>query len=184
MERCGFTLTELLVVVAIAMVLVTVSVPAFRPLLRDQQIAGAQQGLLASLRQARWQAINRPQAVVVCNGQPRAGCDRDNGWEDGWYIATVPRNARGCTDGDGDGACDGHSGRILHRHEPLPDALSLDGNGTRLISRVRFQPTGLARGYAGTFSVCPPNGSDATGSGIVINITGRLRRAEPSDLNC
>lgn len=184
MGRHGFTLIELLIVAGITVSLIALAVPTLTPLIRDQQISATQRELLASLRQARWQAINRPEAVIVCNGSPRAGCDRDNGWEDGWYVATVPRGATGCQDADSDGECDGHQGRILGRHEPIPNTLSLNGNGNRLISRVRFQGNGLAGGYAGTFSVCPPSGTDVTGSGIVINITGRMRRAAPNDLNC
>ncbi len=184
MERQGFTLIELIITLAVAVILVTLAGPAIGHLIRDQQITSTQHALLASLRHARFEAIRRRAPVIVCNGSPQEGCDSDNGWEQGWYTAAIPDGASGCRDKDQNGQCDSHAGEIVSEHEAIADSLSLDGNGILLTSRVRFQDDGFAQGYAGTFSICPGGDAELSGSGIVLNISGRMRNAEPSDLNC
>lgn len=183
-RRGGFTLIEAIAVVAIILITTSVAVPALGRLLQSQRITTTHNELLGALHEARSEAITGARPMVVCNGQPSAGCDNDNGWEEGWYIASVPRGASGCVDNDGDQQCDGHSGRILRRDGAIADGVSLNGNGIRLISRVRFNPRGRAEGYAGTLSICDTSDAKVQGSGIVINVSGRMRRAEPGDLNC
>ncbi len=55
--QAGFTLTELLIVVAIAAVLLTVAVPSFRPLFAKWRLEGVANELSADLQYARSQAV-------------------------------------------------------------------------------------------------------------------------------
>jgi type IV fimbrial biogenesis protein FimT len=54
----GLTLTELLIVVAVAAILLTVAVPSFRPLFARWQLEGVANELHADLQYARSQAVS------------------------------------------------------------------------------------------------------------------------------
>jgi len=184
MERQGFTLVELLATLAIATILLTMVFPALSRFITESQLATTHNRLLTTLRAARSEAVKRGDPIVVCNGEPQEGCDSDNGWEKGWYSAVVPRGVNECQDADGDGRCDSHGGEIMYQEGSVAEGVSVDGNGINLVSRVRFKPNGIAAGYAGTLSICPPADADIEGTGIVISIVGRMRQAQPSDLAC
>lgn len=55
--QVGFTLTEMLIVVAVAAILLTVAVPSFRPLFAKWRLEGAANELSADLQYARSQAV-------------------------------------------------------------------------------------------------------------------------------
>jgi type IV fimbrial biogenesis protein FimT len=173
-----------MVAITIMAIMVGVAAPQLDRFLQSQRITSAHNQLLTSLRGARSEAVKRSQPIIVCNGSAANGCKSNNAWQKGWYVATVPQSETGCRDQDGNGQCDSHGGTVLRRHEGFPDGLSLSANGIRLPRSVRFNPLGRAEGYAGTISICPTSDADVQGSGIVINVSGRMRRAEPGDLNC
>ena len=77
----GFTLIELMVVVAILVILITVAAPGFRELVAGQRIKNASFDVFSSMVQARSEAITRNTTVTVT---PAAG-----GWADGWTVTAA-----------------------------------------------------------------------------------------------
>lgn len=77
----GFTLTELLVVLAIAGVLAAMAMPSFQSLIQSQQLKNASFELFSSLSLARSEAIKRNANVTLT---PVNAAD----WGQGWTIAS------------------------------------------------------------------------------------------------
>lgn len=88
MSRCtghenGFTLTELLTAVAVAGLSLSLAVPGFGTMARNNQRAAAVNQLVAGLQGARAEAIRRNASVVVCPSRDGRSCDGSQ-WQDGW----------------------------------------------------------------------------------------------------
>lgn len=75
----GFTLTELLVTVAIVAILAALATPSFKDMIASQRIKGAGFDLVTSLILARSEAIKQNGDVTVT---PATG-----GWVNGWTIS-------------------------------------------------------------------------------------------------
>lgn len=74
----GFTLIELIVVMAIIVVLAMVAIPNFVTFQRNSQLTSAANGLLASINAARGEAMKRNQTAFVV---PNTGTDWTTGWK-------------------------------------------------------------------------------------------------------
>jgi type IV fimbrial biogenesis protein FimT len=80
----GFTMTELMVSLAIAAILTTVALPSFQGIIATQRARTYASTLYATLAKARSAAITLNANVTL---QPKAG-----GWQTGWQILDVNNN--------------------------------------------------------------------------------------------
>jgi type IV fimbrial biogenesis protein FimT len=80
----GFTITELLVSLAIAAVLATVAVPSFNGIIASQRARTFASDMYVAIAKTRAAAISLNQNVTL---QPNAG-----GWANGWQILDVNNN--------------------------------------------------------------------------------------------
>ena len=81
-SKCsGFTLLELMVVVAILAILTGVATPSFKGLLAAQRMRGVAFDMTADLLSARSEAIKRGENVIL---SPESG-----GWSYGWTVKVV-----------------------------------------------------------------------------------------------
>lgn len=82
----GFTLFELLIVLAVAAIILAVGAPSFADFQRNSRLTAAANDLLGTLQTARTEAIKRQGAVAVCASDnpesPGAACNGGNfrGW--------------------------------------------------------------------------------------------------------
>lgn len=104
----GFTLPELLVVLAIAGILLAAGLPGFRHLMHNQQVATAAGEFLAALHLTRSEAIQRGRRVDLA---PRDSIN----WENGWVVFVNK---------DGDTNLMFDAGDLLiNSHDPLPSGI-------------------------------------------------------------
>lgn len=89
----GFTLLELLVVLAVASVLMAIAIPQFQSLSISSARAQGSTTLLAALNQARAEAIARGGNVNICrrnyfgsSGTPACATSTGASWAQGWIV--------------------------------------------------------------------------------------------------
>ena len=99
MRLRGFTLVEMLVVLAISAILIAAAVPSFQSLIASTRASSASGTLLSNLEYARSEAIRRnqnvtvcrttdanaPEAALACSDVAALGFD-GNDWGSGWIV--------------------------------------------------------------------------------------------------
>lgn len=155
----GFTLIELMVVLALAAIIATFAVPSFQSAMARQKLNLAASDLLVSAMQARSEAIkNNRQAIV----QPVTS---DSDWSQGWRIYVDMDKSKTYTEGDLLVTTVPAASSINLYETPtlVPNLIGFDANGFALDSnagRIVFSSSILGSGYR---------------KGVVISRTGRAR---------
>jgi type IV fimbrial biogenesis protein FimT len=181
----GFTLIEVLIVVAISAILLAVAVPAFNQSIARAQARDAAQTLHATLQLARSEAIRRSVQVSVCrvtnSGAGRPPCDNTatadvpaGDWASGWVVFAeeAPGGAVGVLDAADD---------IVLVQQPLAGA-----GGTRAelvhpatLGLITFSPVGVITGGATvSFAIAFPQaalGAPQRQHQVVANLAGQIR---------
>lgn len=147
----GFTLIELMVVLAVATVLLTIGIPSFRSLIANQRASTSINEVLASFRLARSEAIKTARSVTVCKSEDGATCDDAVEWEAGWivFLNTGPGTPDTVDPGD----------QIIRVNSGLPGGLTLRPIGD-VDTFLSYRPTGsagtTAQNLSGTLTLCDP----------------------------
>lgn len=160
MKQNGFTLLELMITLSVAAILLTVAVPSFTTMIKNNRIAVQTNDLLADLALARGEAAKRGVRVGICISSNGTSCTGTN-WALGRLIFT---------DGGTAGSIDG-TDEILRVTSALQGTSVLASAGFTNAAYFQYFPSG-ATDSAGTFKLC----DDRTGSFgrlITIAVTGR-----------
>ncbi|TLZ13468.1 MAG: prepilin-type N-terminal cleavage/methylation domain-containing protein [Gammaproteobacteria bacterium] len=82
----GFSITELMVVVAIVAILLGIGAPSYRYITNSYRMSAEVNGLLGDLQYARAEAIREGQTVTACVSSDGASCTRGADWANGWIV--------------------------------------------------------------------------------------------------
>ena len=176
--QAGYTLVELLMVMALGTILLSIAVPSMTEMLNTQRSNAAGSSFLASLNLARAEAIKRNARVVICKSAAGLSCDLAGGWNQG-RIMFHDVNNNAALDADE---------QLIERHGAMPDSLSLTGN-TQVANYVSYSASGSAKlvsgaFQAGTFTFCRMPVSSAEVQQIVLSSTGRARSKKGVATDC
>jgi type IV fimbrial biogenesis protein FimT len=168
----GFTLFELLTVLAVLAIAISTVLPSMRVLLHKTQLRTQANRLVTALNLTRSEAVWRNAFVSMCPSEfPAAAAPTCSGaYADGWIIYT---NA------DRDSIVDPGTDQVLGVFEALHAGYSVTNRArTRLANEIiTFYADGTSRKNR-TLMLCPPSGSRASSVSIVMNRMGRSRLSD------
>lgn len=87
-RQAGFTLTELMITVVIAAILLAVGVPSFQSLIRNNRVATHMNEMISALNLARSEAAKRGLRVSLCPSTNQTTCTGGTNWNGGWIVFT------------------------------------------------------------------------------------------------
>lgn len=166
--HAGFTAYELLISLAIISI-VTGFGAGLYPVILDQQLVTAVNGVMTDLYLARSEAIKRHHPVTLCKSADGASCTRSSRWENGWIIFVDTNGNRRVNADD----------VILRVQQGLSRGTTL---GLRAAfghnHDVTYYPSGFSE-KNGTFTFCDARGAPKARA-IILYYTGRPRVSRSS----
>jgi type IV fimbrial biogenesis protein FimT len=164
MKQDGLSLLELLSAIGILGILTALAVPSFVSVTTSNALAADTNDLVASLQQARSQAITQGANVTVCAADATlTGCSGAGNWNTGWVVMDAAAN-------------------VLRVHEPLVANTAIEINVVNAPGAVVFNRNGFSTD-ARTLKLCGPNNMANRTRGIVITTDGRVRLASDGNGN-
>lgn len=169
-RSAGFSLIELMVTMAVAVILLATAVPTFSNLMAQNQLAVASNAARGALMVARETAVMRGRPVSLCAGEPANGCSGD--WSAGQWLVFRDANHNGKLD----------ASETILQHGRVPGAdqsVSIGGNGP-LRSALVYMPLGHAEQISGAFGagrlrLCVAQAISPNARELVISASGRVR---------
>jgi type IV fimbrial biogenesis protein FimT len=188
----GFTLTELLVIMAIIAIFASFAIPSFRGLITSTSVSNAVNAFVSDTRYARGEAMRRGKSVTICRSADAAAvspkCSGANeptvgSWMEGWLVFV---------DENGNGAFNATSDTVLRVQQALTGigsflAVGTAGNAANDVNYIVYQATGRAVGLQSRWLVQAPGASSAANTTytrtLCINFAGRVRTL-PGGVKC
>lgn len=164
--QTGFTIIELMIVVALVAVLLTIGIPGFQGMVQDNRRASASVEMVSALQAARSEAIKQNQAVTLCPTADNTNCSGGNAWEIGWMTFI---------DEDEDGAHDA-SEDLLNTGSPLA-AIAVSSTFESLTYRSNGRMTTNDGDEEAEFIICDARGASESRVLLVL----RSGRPDTSD---
>lgn len=173
----GFTLLELMVVLAIAGVLAAIGIPAMGDFMRNSRITAAANDVMAALHFTRSEAIKRRVPVTLCTSanavlanntaNPAATC-ADSEFLTGWivFVDNAPVGTRDAGD------------LILLNHGPMNPQITAASSAdpflvTYLMNGFADDPDGASIALCDVRGNTPSGGELSSARGILVAVTGR-----------
>jgi type IV fimbrial biogenesis protein FimT len=174
----GFTLYELMMVLAIAGVMIALAMPSMGEFMANNRMTSTANDLLTAVYRARSESVKRHTQTILCFSSDfeaaKPECDGDG--SQGWIVFA---------DTDADGAVTDDE-EVLLRHGPIPNTMTLTSTPDDNAGYVAFNNAGFARNIALGQAVlgvvmCDDRGNKPTDTGpdyssargVTISPTGR-----------
>jgi type IV fimbrial biogenesis protein FimT len=165
----GFSLLELLITLTIAFILVTLAVPAFGGLIKDNRMVLRVNSFIGMTNYARSEAVKRSSRVTLCPSSDGATCLTTGAWELGWIVFV-----------DGDDSGDMSAGdTFLQVHEELSGQSVTVRASFNLRRYISYNGNGLIRQVngtlqSGTIAFCDDRGVGTNARTVTVSAIGRL----------
>lgn len=88
----GFSIIEVLIVVAIAAILTAIAIPAFNVFIGNTRTSAITNEFVSALNLARSEAMKRGREVYVCRSSDGENCAVSGHWGQGWMVYFVDEN--------------------------------------------------------------------------------------------
>lgn len=173
----GLSLIELMITLLVMAVLVTVAVPGFNTLIRNNRLYTQVNDFHLSLMRARSEAMSRVQRVTVCaadiSDPNNPSCVNTGRWEEGWIVFVEDSATENASVDTGE--------EVLEIQQALSGDNTLRGSST-VADYVSYGGTGFSTASDGTtltgkWALCDERGA-SWGRELVIYATGRPRVAD------
>jgi type IV fimbrial biogenesis protein FimT len=165
----GFTLIELMVTLAIAVIVLSVGVPSYRGVIMDKRLVSESDQFVTSIKLARSAAVRYQRSATVCastnSDDPVPDCAAGADWSNGWIV---------WVDKDRDAATD--AGEIIAVFEPIYESSTFDSLAA---SNFNYDARGFVSTGGGYLTLCDSRTAE-TGRLIRFDAVGRtnvLRQA-------
>lgn len=173
----GFTLLELMVVLAIAAILMAVAVPSFALLIQKNRLATQTNAFIGDLQFARAEAIKQGQTVTVCASSDGSSCLGTTTWNTGWIVFADPDNSKTRDTTKVTEA-------VLRRQAGWTASDTFTASNS--IAVISYSRDGFALGLTGTITLTMrTNPSNAqTTRCVTLSLVGRPQVVSPNGSNC
>ncbi len=170
----GFTLVEMLAVLAILSTLLLMAAPSFRSVIQNNRLLTESHSFRAALNNARSEAVTQQTWVTFCRSNNGETCG--GSWSDG-YIAFTDHDGDGTIDPAGGGDPDDEVFLVS-----LTDTLGVTVNFNNVTNpgRVRFDSMGFVRDFSGTLTLCDDRGAREA-KALIISRVGHVVSARELD---
>ena len=180
MYKNGFTLVELIFTLAIGMIFLTLAIPSFTSLTKNNRVTTVTNELITDINLARSEALNRGVRVILCrSGNPSSTNPTCGGtantWTTGWLVFAS---------GDTNSTFDAGVDTLIRVSQAAGGSVTIKSN-TTTNNNLEYNPDGTTNeaGGTGIFAVCDDRGL-AHGNQIQVIPTGRPRLIAPVPASC
>lgn len=160
----GFTLVELLIVLAVFAIMVSLAAPPFMNIIASNRVSMAANELVGAINLGKAEATRDGLPVVMCQSNDGTQCHNDrSAWANGWILFQ---------DDNGNNTLEAGE-RIIRVSDVIHPSLAFRLNEHNNTGYLRFSSTGRLN-RVGTF--CFENSADAANSRrVVFTQAGRIR---------